>query len=135
MNIDDGTLKAIAASLNMRQMRQEIISSNVANADTPGYKAKRIDFEEALAKALDIEKYRTMKNSEKKHFNVGGGGFETLEANVYEDPNGVVSADGNTVDQDQEMALMAKNRILYEAAVQLMNKKLGLLKYTIQNDR
>ena len=40
MNIDDGTLKAIAASLNMRQMRQEIISSNVANADTPGYKGK-----------------------------------------------------------------------------------------------
>lgn len=135
MNIDDATLKAIAASLNMRQMRQEIISSNVANADTPGYKAKRIDFEEALAKALDIEKHRTMKASDKKHFNVGGGGFETLEPNVYEDPNGVVSQDGNTVDRDQEMALMAKNRILYEAAVQLLNKKLGLLKYTIQNDR
>jgi flagellar basal-body rod protein FlgB len=135
MNIDDATLKAIAASLNMRQMRQEIISSNVANADTPGYKAKRIDFEEALAKALDIEKQRTMKSADKKHFNVGGGGFETLEANVYEDPNGVVSQDGNTVDRDQEMALMAKNRILYEAAVQLLNKKLGLMKYTIQNER
>lgn len=135
MNIDDATLKAIAASLNMRQMRQEIITSNVANADTPGYKAKRIDFEEALAQALDIEKHRAMKISDKQHHNVGGGGFESLEPNLYEDPNGVVSADGNTVDRDQEMALMAKNRILYEAAVQLLNKKLGLIKYTLQNER
>lgn len=135
MNIDDATLKAIAASLNMRQMRQEIISSNIANAETPGYKAKRVDFEEALANALDIEKERMMKTSDKKHHTVGGGGLDTLQAKIYEDPNGVVSEDGNTVDRDQEMAMMAKNRLLYEAAVQLLNKKLGLLKYTIQNER
>lgn len=55
MNVNDKTLKALAASLNFRQMRQEIISSNIANADTPGYKAKRVDFEKALARALDVD--------------------------------------------------------------------------------
>ncbi|MFZ8933509.1 MAG: flagellar basal body rod protein FlgB, partial [Bacteriovoracaceae bacterium] len=49
MDIEDKTLKALATSLKFRQMRQELISSNIANAETPGYKAKRIDFEEALA--------------------------------------------------------------------------------------
>ena len=135
MNIDDSTLKALAASLDLRQARNEIITSNIANAETPEYKAKRLDFEDALANALDIEKMKTLKRSDKKHFNVGGGGFDSLEPTVYEDPNGVVSEDGNTVDRDQELALMAKNRLLYDAAVQLLNKKLGLIKYTIQNER
>ena len=48
MDVNDKTLQALAAGLKYREMRQEIISSNVANAETPGYKAKRIDFEKAL---------------------------------------------------------------------------------------
>ena len=47
MNIDDKTTQALEASLKYRQMRQELIASNIANAETPGYKAKKIDFEEA----------------------------------------------------------------------------------------
>jgi flagellar basal-body rod protein FlgB len=55
MNIDDKTTQALAASLKYRQMRQELIASNIANAETPGYKAKKIDFEDALARALDTD--------------------------------------------------------------------------------
>lgn len=135
MNVNDKTLKALAASLNFRQMRQEIISSNIANADTPGYKAKRVDFEAALARALDVDGQMQMKNQDEKHFDVGNGGFDNLEPEIYEDSNGVVSEDGNTVDREQEMAKMVENKILYDAAVQLLNKKLGMMKYAIQNDR
>jgi len=135
MNINDKTLKALAASLNFRQMRQEVISSNIANADTPGYKAKRVDFEAALARALDVDGEMKMKTGDDEHFNVGSGGFDNLEPDIYEDSNGVVSEDGNTVDREQELAKMAENRILYDAAVQLLNKKIGLMKYTISNDR
>lgn len=135
MNVNDKTLKALAASLNFRQMRQEIISSNIANADTPGYKAKRVDFEKALARALDVDGQMQMKNQDEEHFDVGNGGFTNLEPEIYEDSNGVVSQDGNTVDREQEMAKMVENKILYDAAVQLLNKKLGMMKYAIQNDR
>ncbi|MBC99110.1 MAG: flagellar basal body rod protein FlgB [Halobacteriovoraceae bacterium] len=135
MNVNDKTLKALAASLNFRQMRQEVISSNIANADTPGYKAKRVDFEQALARALDVDGQMKMKTGDEEHFDVGNGGFDNLEPEIYEDPNGVVSEDGNTVDREQELAKMAENRILYDAAVQLLNKKIGLMKYTISNDR
>lgn len=135
MNVDDPTLKSLAAALNFRQMRHELISSNVANAETPGYKAKRIDFEEALAKALDIEKQNSLNTENKEHFNVGGGGFDNLEPSVYEDPNGVVTENGNTVDRDQELAMMAKNKIMFDTTVQLINKKLGLLKYIVTNER
>ncbi|EQC45743.1 flagellar basal-body rod protein FlgB [Bacteriovorax sp. BSW11_IV] len=132
---DDKTLQALAASLNFRQMRQEIISSNIANAETPGYKAKRLDFEEALARALDVDGNESMLTSDKKHFDVGSGGFNNLEPDVYEDPNGVVSEDGNTVDRDAEMAKMAENKIMFDASVQLLNKKLGLLKYAVSSER
>lgn len=135
MRVEDKTMKALAASLNFRQMRQELISSNVANADTPGYKAKRLDFEAALARAIDVDGELGMKNNDPKHYDVGNGGFSNLEPEVYEDPNGVVSEDGNTVDREQELARMAENKIMYDAAVQLLNKKLGLLKYAVASEK
>jgi flagellar basal-body rod protein FlgB len=135
MKIGDKTIDALAASLNFRQMRQEIISSNIANAETPGYKSKRIDFEEALSRALDVDGEQSLLTSDDRHYDVGSGGFANLKPTVYDDPNGVVAEDGNTVDRDEEMALMARNKILYDASVQLLNKKLGLLKYTVTSER
>lgn len=135
MEIVDSSMKALTTALNFRKMRQEIISANIANAETPGYKAKRIDFEEALERALDVDKLRSINTSDNRHYNVGGGSFKNLKPDIYEDPNGVVSEDGNTVNRDQELAKLAENRILHDAAVQLLNKKLGLLKYAITSDR
>ncbi len=135
MQIDDATIKALSASIKMREMRQEVITSNIANADTPGYKSKRLGFEEALARALDVDGEQSLNTSNDGHYDVGSGGFANLEPEIYEDPNGVVSADGNTVDRDHEMSQMAKNKILYDASVQLLNKKLGLMKYAINSDR
>ena len=135
MNIDDKTMQALAASLKYRQLRQELIASNIANAETPGYKAKKIDFEEALSRALDVDDEMKMQTTDSKHFNVGNGGFNNLEPEIHDDPNGIVSPDGNTVDRDQEMADMAENKIMYDASVQLLNKKLGLMKYAIGSDR
>lgn len=135
MKIEDKTMQALAASLNFRQMRQEILSANIANADTPGYKAKRLDFEEALQRALDVDGNMEMLTSDDKHFDVGSGGFDNLQPEIYEDPNGIVSEDGNTVDRDAEMAKMAENKILYDSAVKLLNKKIGMLKYTITQEK
>ncbi|GAB4016632.1 MAG: flagellar basal body rod protein FlgB [Bdellovibrio sp.] len=129
MKVEDKTIKALATSLKFRQMRQEILSSNVANAETPGYKAKRIDFEEALSRALDVDGALSMQTSDDRHFDVGSGGFSNLQPEIYEDPNGIVSENGNTVDVEQELARMAENKLLYDASVQLLNKKLGMLKY------
>jgi flagellar basal-body rod protein FlgB len=135
MDVNDKTLQALAAGLKFREMRQEIISSNVANAETPGYKAKRLDFEKALARALDVDGEMQMNIENPKHFNVGSGGFENLQPESYQDPNGIVSENGNTVDREKEMAMMAQNKIMYDTLVQLMNKKLGLMKYTIQSEK
>lgn len=135
MRVEDKTFKALEASLKFRQLRQELISSNIANAETPGYKAKKVEFEEALARALDTDEQMNMKVEDGRHFNVGNGGFNNLQPEIFEDPNGIVSMNGNTVDRDKEMAEMAENKIMYDASVQLINKKLALLKYAIGSER
>jgi flagellar basal-body rod protein FlgB len=135
MEVNDKTLQALAAGMKFREMRQEVISSNVANAETPGYKAKRLDFEKALARALDVDGQMGMKVEDEQHFDVGNGSFENLEPEVYEDPNGVVNESGNTVNREDEMARMAQNKIMYDALVQLTNKKLGMKKYILNSER
>ena len=135
MDVNDKTLKALTTALNFREMRQELISSNVANANTPGFKAKKMDFEEALARALDVDGQMHMNVTDGRHHNVGNGGFNNLEPEIYDDPNGVVSEDGNTVDVEAEMSRMAENKLMYDALVQLINKKMGLLKYAINSEK
>jgi len=135
MDVNDKTLKALTTALNFREMRQELISSNVANANTPGFKAKKMDFEEALARALDVDGHMQMNVSDGRHHNVGNGGFNNLEPEIYDDPNGVVSENGNTVDVEAEMARMAENKLMYDALVQLVNKKMGMMKYAINSEK
>ncbi|MGE3609960.1 MAG: flagellar basal body rod protein FlgB [Bacteriovoracaceae bacterium] len=135
MDVSDKTLQALTTALNFREMRQELISSNVANANTPGFKAKKMDFEEALARALDVDGQMQMNVTDGKHYNVGNGGFNNLEPEIYDDPNGVVSENGNTVDVEAEMARMAENKLMYDALVQLINKKTGMMKYAINSEK
>jgi flagellar basal-body rod protein FlgB len=135
MDVNDKTLKALTTALNFREMRQELISSNVANANTPGFKAKKLDFEEALARALDVDGQMQMNATDGRHYNVGNGGFNNLEPEIYDNPNGVVSENGNTVDVEAEMAQMAENKLMYDALVQLINKKMGIMKYAINSEK
>ncbi|MCB0383890.1 MAG: flagellar basal body rod protein FlgB [Bdellovibrionales bacterium] len=128
-NLFDKTTDALGASVNMRLLRQSITSSNIANAETPGYKAKKVDFEDALARAIDVQGMRQMNATSGEHFATGPGSISRVRADVYDNPDINVTNDGNTVDMEKEMATLAENSILYRAALQLINKKLAALKY------
>lgn len=135
MNIDDKTIQALAAAIKFREMRHELITSNLANAETPDYKAKVLDFEQALSNAVDAENRNGMNSSNEKHFSVGGGGFSMLTPQIYDDPNGDPGLDGNTVDAEKEIVKMNDNEIMYEAAVQLINKKIAMKKYILGSEK
>jgi flagellar basal-body rod protein FlgB len=135
MQVGDKTLNALAAAVKFREMRQELISSNLANAETPDYKAKVIDFEDALAQAVDLDGHYGMSASDPEHYKVARGGIEQLSPEIYEDPNGEVTPDGNTVDPEKEIVRMNENKIMYDAAVTLLNKKMGLTKYILANEK
>lgn len=127
--IYDKTSQALAAAINMRQVKQNLINSNIANAETPGYHAKKIDFEEALASALDLDGMKSMSISNENHFSIGASSIGKVRPEIYDNPEGSVDNDGNTVDMEKEMSALAENTVLYKAALQLINKKLAALKY------
>ncbi len=131
----DKTTAALQTAAQMRHLKQELISSNIANAETPGYHAKKIDFEEALARALDIDSLRSMGTSHDNHFFVGGSGSGQVRPDVYDNPEGMTQNDGNTVDLEREMSALAENTIMHKAAVQLINKKMAALKYAASEGR
>lgn len=114
IKVFDKTYEALARSLDLRTEAQTIISSNIANADTPGYQAQEVNFEKALSKAVDSD-----------------GDIMGVRAEIYNQTNNVVREDGNTVDRDAEMVKLAENQLLYTAAADLVKKKLALLKYSI----
>ncbi len=131
----DKTTSALATALNMRLLKHDVISSNIANAETPNYHAKKLDFEEALARALDIDGLRGMSTSHGEHFAVGGGSVSKTRPDIYENPEGAISNDGNTVDLEREMSSLAENTVMYRAALQLINKKLAALRYAASEGR
>jgi flagellar basal-body rod protein FlgB len=129
--ITDKTIDALGASLNLRLIRHDVSSANIANAETPGYHAKKVDFEEALSRALDHEGLGKMHASAKEHFLMGQGAISRARADVYENPDVNITNDGNTVDMEKELSTMAENSILYKAALQLINKKLAAMRYAV----
>ncbi len=132
-NLFDKTTDALATSLAMRQLRNTVTSSNIANANTPNYHAKKVDFEDALASALDMDGTNKLNTSHGDHYAVGGQA--AVEPGIYENPDVEVNNDGNTVSYEKEMAALAENTVLYKTALQLINKKMAAMKYAISETR
>lgn len=131
----DKTASALQTAITMRQMKHNVTAGNIANAETPGYHAKKIDFEEALARALDLDGMNSLTTSSHEHFAVGGASVAKVRPDIYENPEGAINNDGNTVDLEKEMSALAENSIMHKAALQLINKKLAALKYAASDGR
>lgn len=132
-NLFDKTTDALATSMKMRQIRHSVTASNIANAETPHYHAKKVDFENALAAALDMDGMNGLATTDNQHFAVGSK--PVSEAEIYENPDVAINNDGNTVDLEKEMSALAENSILYKSALQLINKKMASLKYAISESK
>ena len=125
----DPTIGALNTSLNLRLLNQNVVSGNIANADTPGYKAKTVDFEQKLRAALGTTDELQPDVSHPDH--ISDKADDPIHPEIYDDPNGVESLDGNTVDRAAEMAKLNENQIIYNTSIELMRKKLGFLRYAI----
>ena len=125
----DPTIAGLNAAMNFRTANQNVITSNIANADTPGYHAQKMEFEGALRDALNVSNRLQMAADDADHFAKSEPG--TIDPVIYDNPNGVMNLDGNTVDRASEMVALSENELNYNTAAELLKKKLGLLKYSI----
>ncbi|MFO7578192.1 MAG: flagellar basal body rod protein FlgB [Pelovirga sp.] len=134
MTITDRTFAILEKSLDLRARNQQVIASNLANAETPGYRARKLSFEEDLRRAISRPE-TPGKPANPRHFPVAGGNLGQVQGRITSEPDNSVIGDGNNVSLDDEMFNLAENQLLYEASSQILKKKLTLLKYAVSDGR
>ena len=109
-------------ALEVQARRQQLIASNIANADTPNYKARDLDFRAALSKAQSSHSAPGLKKTDSEHLSAGGdeplAEYEGYRSEVQS------AVDGNTVDMDQERTAFAETAFHYEASLNFINRLL-----------
>ncbi len=112
-------------TLGIRTQRAELIANNIANADTPGYKAKGLDFQQALAQAQRGIQSHSLARTHEKHFSVEISPQGQEKFRVPSQPD---TGDGNTVDVQVEQNLYAKNALEYEMTMNFLNGEISGVK-------
>ena len=133
MNIFSSGFDKLESALSVSSAKHTVISSNIANVDTPGYKAKEINFTNAFKDALQGTGL-SMKRSVDDHFS-GMSLPGSPTAHVTDQINNFMRNDGNNVNVDHEMMSLSKNNIMYNMAAQLIGNKFNNLKYVISEGR
>lgn len=110
----------LKTGLNVSALRQEAISNNISNINTPGYKANKIEFENYLNHALNGS---GLKRTHDNHFDIN-----PKNQIVTRQKDTEVQDNGNNVDIDYEMAELSANNIYYDAMVSQLNAKYSMVR-------
>jgi len=114
-------------SLRLRSQRASVLANNLANADTPGFKAKDIDFKNVLMNSFSQgQSGNQLQSTNNRHFGglQGGGQYDTLFRTPQQP-----SIDGNTVEEQIENAEYMKNNLAFQASFTMLNNKfMGLVR-------
>ena len=131
-DIFKGTITTLEQGLDLRSMKHNLMVSNIANRDTPNYKAFDLAVEEEMQKLTETQKGITLNKTNKGHLPAKGpkgySGVNITQTTQGLEPN----RDGNTVDIEKEMTNIAENNLLYDAMAQILRKKFQGLKNVIQ---
>ena len=138
----DATLNFHQTALRLRGQRQELIAANIANADTPNYKARDIDFKTAMQNAVanmsaeSSGSAQSLTKTSALHQDgslSNGASANVLSGQALFRPVIQGAVDGNTVDMDVERNQFADNAIRYEASLTMLNNQLKQLNLALQN--
>jgi len=115
---DDLTLLLLEKTLDVCVLRHKVIANNIANVDTPGFKASRVIFEEKLKRALK----ESLLPSE----------LQKIKPELVRGEESSLREDLNNVDIEKEMVRLSENTLRYNIYAQLLTAKLGILRAAIQ---
>jgi flagellar basal-body rod protein FlgB len=117
--------------LALRAQRMELISANLANADTPGFKARDIDFAAAMRDAASEQ--AGLVRTDARHLGVGGQ-FADASQPLYRQPS-QPTIDGNTVETQREHAEFMNNAIRYQASLNFLDGRIKTLRTAISGQQ
>ena len=122
-------------TIGARSARAEVISANLANADTPGYKARDLDFSSALAEASNqMQSGVSLDRSDSRH--IAASSSSSIAGSLkYRVPTQPDTGDGNTVDIQQERTDFLENGLQYQASLEFLNSRISSLMKAIKGDQ
>ena len=127
----NNTVVMLEKLMDFQSQRHKIISTNIAHADTPGYKGQDLRFLDELKKAVGAGGMIPLKKTNERHLPVGMSKLNEMQGRVVPHGDAANRLDDNTVSIDKEMAKLAENNLYYNTAAQIISKKLGTIKNTI----
>ncbi|WP_151735136.1 flagellar basal body rod protein FlgB [Paenibacillus tengchongensis] len=126
------SFQRLQAGLNAANIRQEVLSNNVANADTPNFKRSEVAFESLLKQQESgIQSTLGAKVTDTRHFKFGTSTAMTGPV-VSTDATTSMNNNGNNVDMDREMALSAENQLRYSSYIQQLNSQITMMRTAIE---
>jgi flagellar basal-body rod protein FlgB len=123
----DAAVAALQEALDRASRRSEAVASNLANVDTPGYRALDVEFFDRSPFAAELQRTRI------EHLSHDEG--RARQGALVEAPVTRVREDGNTVDVDREMTLLAALQGRYRASAEMLRKRFGLWLYAVTDGR
>lgn len=130
-SIFEQTLTGLNKAMDLSWRRGQVITSNIANAETPKYRATELEFGKELEKAFNTNAGEQVMRTHTTHMDIERNGSSRMVADL----TGMTKADGNNVDIDLQMAALANNGSDFSNAVQLMKHKFGLYRASIRDGR
>ncbi|PRR99105.1 flagellar basal body rod protein FlgB [Bacillus atrophaeus] len=122
MDLFSGTIQNLENALGRANVKQKVITNNIANIDTPNYKAKKVSFQNLLnQESSRLESVKT----DYRHVDFSDMGSN---GSIVANSNTAYQQNGNNVDIDKEMTDLAENQINYQALVERMSGKFNSLK-------
>ncbi|MDR1656506.1 MAG: flagellar basal body rod protein FlgB [Deltaproteobacteria bacterium] len=133
-NLFSSQFNIMGGSLGLRLTRHSFSSNNLANMETPGFRAKHLNFEKVLAENLGSGLNELdVRQTNAKHIpsRDPDGAFSRAARAIKNSPYGFDENDDDNLDIDQEMTLLTKNQLIYNTTVQMLAKEFDNLKYAI----
>lgn len=131
----DASLRFQQEALNLRAQRQEILAANIANADTPGYQARDIDFASQLSKTMEQGRVNgtgiVLKTTSVRH--IPAQNFQPPELDLLYRVPDQPALDGNTVDMDRERTNFADNSLKYQSSLTLLGGQIKGMMSVLQS--
>lgn len=122
--------EVLTQSLDGLSMRQRATANNIANVDTPGYRARQVSFESQLAQAVDRQlsagQNLNLVATNPAHLSVGPRQLEDVQPVVHELDGMSYRNDGNSVDIEREMALLAETQLRFATLSSLLSRRLAM---------
>ncbi len=127
-----GTFELVERAMDLRSMKHNVVMSNIANMDTPNYKAFDVIIEEEMEKAKGTGGTTLVKKTHQRHLSGRNGAVGDVRPTLEKTQQTTLRKDGNTVDLDREMAKLSENNLMYDALAQIISKKFQGLKDVIK---